>query len=161
MTKLAADAPPREYLYEQDFYAWTQEQAQLLRERRFDDLDLDNLAEEVRSVGGSEKREIENRLKVLLAHLLKWKYQPGARSPGWQGTIREQRSRLLRVLSDSASLHAYPAGVFDDTYLSARLLAAKQAGIDFTLFPEQCPFTLEKTLQDEFWPKEPDLYDQS
>jgi hypothetical protein len=148
-------------LYERDLYTWSQEQARLLRERRFDDLDLENLAEEVRSVGGSEKREIESRLEVLIAHLLKWRYQPGLRSPGWRGTIDEQRRRLARVLRDSPSLRRYPSEVFPDLHLSGRLRAAEETGIDFTLFPEQPPFTIEQVLDPDFLPKEPNLYDQS
>lgn len=154
-------AAPRNDLYEADFYAWTQEQARLLRERRFDDLDLENLIDEVESVGTSDKRQIQSRLKVILAHLLKWKYQPGARSSAWRGTIREQRARLAGVVEDSPSLRSHPATVFELAYLSARLLASKETGIDFTLFPEKPPFTLEQALDDDFLPKEPDLYDQS
>jgi hypothetical protein len=74
MNKVTAK-PPANDLYEIDFYAWTQEQARLLRERRFDDLDLDNLVDEVESVGRSDKRQIESRLEIPLAHLLKWKAQ--------------------------------------------------------------------------------------
>jgi hypothetical protein len=152
---------PSGSLYERDFFAWTQEQARLLRERRFDELDLDNLIDEVESVGRSDKKEIFNRLKVLTAHLLKWKYQPGARSAGWSGTIRTQRDRLAAVLEDSPSLHGHPAEVFERAYLSARLLAAKETGIDFTLFPERSPFTIDQVLDEDYLPKEPDLYDQS
>ncbi len=121
-------------LYARDFYAWTQEQARLLREQRFGDLDLENLAEEVESVRGSERREIESRLEVLLAHPLKWKYQPGLRSGGSRGTLEEQRNRLARVLRASPSLRAYPGEVFADCHLSARLTAARGTGIDVTLF---------------------------
>ena len=148
-------------LYKQDFHKWTRQQAQLLREKRFADLDLDNLIEEVESVGRSEEREIRSRLKVLLADLLKWKYQPGVRSSGWRGTIDEQREKLEQVLQASPSLRLYPADSFAAAYLSARLLAAKETGIDFTLFPEQPPFTVEQTLDVAFYPKEPDLLDQS
>ena len=74
-------------LYESDFYTWTQEQARLLRERRFDELDLENLVDEVESVGSSEKREIRSRLVVLIGHLLKWKFQPGGRGSSWSDTI--------------------------------------------------------------------------
>ncbi|HEY8567137.1 MAG TPA: DUF29 domain-containing protein [Beijerinckiaceae bacterium] len=153
-------APPNS-LYERDFHEWALEQARLLRERRWDELDLDNLVDEVESVGRSQKHQIYNRLKVLIAHLLKWKFQPGARSAGWRGTIRTQRDRLHLVLDDSPSLRAHPDAILDKTYLAARLLAAKETGIDFTLFPETCPFTIEQVLDEEFWPKEPDLYDQS
>lgn len=149
-------------LYEEDLFLWVQEQARLLRERRFDELDLDNLIDEVKGVGGSERSEIENRLTVLAAHLLKWRMQPGLRSSGWRGTIVEQRRRLARALKASPSLKAYPAEVFQDfVYLSARLEAARETGIDFTLFPETPPFTIEQALDDDFLPKEPDLYDQS
>ena len=149
-------------LYEEDFFLWTQEQAKLLEEKRFDELDLGNLVDEVGGVGRSERSQIEHRLTVLVAHLLKWRTQPGARSTGWQGTIIEQRTRLARILKDSPSLKHYPAEVFEKfCYLSARLRASKETGIDFTLFPETPPFTVEQVLDDGFLPKEPDLYDQS
>lgn len=156
MTKTAVK-PPSNDLYETDFYAWTQEQARLLRERRFDDLDLDNVVEEMASVGRSQRDQIESRLVVLLAHLLKWKFQPGARSGSWQGAIREQRRRIARLVQDSPSLHAYPAEVVLDQYLAARLAAVAETGIDFTLFPEACPFSATEILDQEFLPKEPDF----
>src|SRR3984893_3776464 len=93
----------RNDLYETDFYVWTQEQAQLLRERRFDDLDLDNLVDEVQSVGSSEKRESRNRLKVLLTHLLKWKVQAGRRGDSWSNTIWEQRQNIAAIITSSPS----------------------------------------------------------
>ena len=77
--------------YEEDFYAWTMEQAQLLRSGEFSELDIENIAEELETMGRSDKREIESRLTVLLAHLLKWQLQVGLRSKSWSGTIREQR----------------------------------------------------------------------
>jgi hypothetical protein len=86
-------------LYETDFYAWTQEQARLLRERRFDDLDLDNLVDEVASVGSSEKREIGSRLKNLLTHLLKWKFQPCFRGNSWSRTIWERRQNITDIIT--------------------------------------------------------------
>jgi len=161
MDDTVAPSPPLNDLYEADFYEWTREQARLLRERRWDDLDIENLIDEVEGVGKSDKRQIQTRLKVVLAHLLKWKYQPGARSAAWRGTLREQGQRLQAVLDDSPSLRSYPGEVFQLAYLSARLLASKETGIDFTLFPEDPPFTLEEALADEFLPKEPDLTDQS
>jgi len=154
-------SPDRRVGYEEDFYLWTQQQAKLLSERRFDELDLENLIDEVASVGKSDKREIESRLKMLLCHLLKWKYQPGARSNGWTGTVREQRSRLARVLKDSPSLRSYPDEVFLDAYLGARLLAAQEAGIDFTLFPEAPPFTCSEALDEHYLPQEPDRLSQN
>lgn len=147
----------RNKLYERDFFEWSQEQARLLRERRFTDLDLENLVDEVASVGASEKREIESRLEVLIAHLLKWKYQPGARSSRWRGTIEEQRRRIARVLKSSPSLQRYPEEVFEDCHLSGRLRAARETGMDYTLFPDAPPFTAEQALDGDYLPKEPDL----
>jgi ribosomal protein L29 len=161
MGKLATKPPQAPDLYETDLHLWTIEQARLLREGRFAELDLTNLIDEVESVGGSQKQEIENRLDILIAHLLKWRYQPGQRSSGWDGTIREQRRRLARVLKGSPSLRRYPAEVFTDCYLSGRLLAAKETGIDVTLLPEAPPFTAEQALSDDFLPKEAGLLDQS
>lgn len=161
MTKAALRPPPAADLYETDFYAWTQAQAELLRAGRFEELDLRNLIDEVASVGSSEKREIESRLDILLAHLLKWKFQPGARSSSWQATLWEQRKRIGRIVKTSPSLKRYPAEVFLDSYVAARLEAAKETGIDFTLFPEQPPFTVEQALDPDYLPKEPSLLDQS
>ena len=144
-------------LYATDFYAWTQEQARLLRDGCFADLDLENLAEEVRSVGVSDKRQIRNRLKVLIAHLLKWKYQPGLRSPGWGRTIHDQRAEIASVIEDSPSLRSFPADCAVDCYPAARQVAADETGIDYTLFPDACPFSPDQILDPDFLPKEPDL----
>jgi hypothetical protein len=141
-------------LYEADFYTWTQEQARLLRERRFDDLDLENLIDEVESVGRSDKRQIESRLEVLLAHLLKWKFQPGGRGNSWIATIFEQRQRLTRLVEDSPSLREFQRQEVFRSYRAARLLASEQTGIAFGLFPEECPFTPEQVLDLEFLPED-------
>lgn len=146
--------PPSNDLYQTDFFAWTQQQAALLRERRWEDLDLENLIDEVQSVGRSDKREIESRLEVLLAHMLKWQYQPGRRGSSWTSTILEQRRRLEGLLSDSPSLTMFAAEGVAEMYLAARLLAAKETGIAFGLFPEECPFTPEQVLDPEFFPED-------
>jgi hypothetical protein len=148
-------------LYERDLFAWTQEQARLLRERRFDELDLDNLIEEVEAVGRSERREIASRLEILLAHLLKWRFQPGLRTPSWQRTIRDQRVEIRRVLDDNPSLRSFPADTLKLSYGAATLRAADETGIDLSLFPDECPFTIDQTMDPSFLPKEVGLLDQS
>lgn len=150
-----AEAPARNSLYDTDFFEWTREQARLLREGRWQDLDLGNLVEEVESVGGSTKDAIESRLVILVAHLLKWMCQPTWRLAGWTGTIVEQRYRIAQITRKSPSLQAYPAEVFDDQYRAARLLASKETGIAYALFPDTCPFTIEEVLDDDFLPREP------
>ncbi len=77
--------------YEEDFYAWALNNADLLRQGRFTEIDVDNIAEELESMGRSERRQLANRLEVLLAHLLKWRYQPARRGNGWRYTISECR----------------------------------------------------------------------
>jgi hypothetical protein len=147
-------SPPRNDLYEADFYEWTQEQARLLRERRWDDLDVENLIEEVASVGRSDKNEIRSRLEILLAHLLKWQYQPGYRSPSWTSTLFEQRGRIISIIEDSPSLAHYPAEQVTRSYMAARLLAAKETGIAFGLFPEECPFPPDRVLDLQYFPED-------
>jgi Domain of unknown function DUF29 len=142
-------------LYEADFFAWTQEQARLLRERRFDDLDLDNLVDEVESVGSSEKREIRNRLKVLLAHLLKWKFQPGMRGNSWRRTIREQRDSLADIIESSPSLRSYLLKAVHTAYVGATVAASEETGLAIGIFPEENPFSPDEMLDLEFFPEDP------
>ena len=142
-------------IYESDFFTWTQEQAQLLRERRFEDLDLDNLVDEVASVGSSEKREIRNRLKVLLTHLLKWKFQPGRRGDRWMETMFEQRENITDILEGSQSLRPYFQHAMRAGYRGAKVAASKQTGIAIRVFPEECPFSTAETLDLEFFPEDP------
>lgn len=80
-------------LYETDFYAWTLEQAKLLKQGKLNQLDILNLIEEIESLGKREKQELRNRLGILIGHLLKWEYQSDKRSNSWKATIREQRDR--------------------------------------------------------------------
>ncbi len=76
-------------LYDKDFYAWTQQQVELLKAQQWNQVDIENLIEELDSLGKQQRQELRNRLGVLLGHLLKWHYQPEARSKSWTGTIRE------------------------------------------------------------------------
>jgi hypothetical protein len=124
-------------LYDKDFYTWTQEQAALLREGALHDLDVTNLAEEIESLGRSEKRELENRLEVLIIHLLKWHYQPEKRQEGhsWEDTILEQRSQLARLLRDNPSLQPQVPALLVEVYPDARRRALAQMG--YTEHPER------------------------
>ncbi|MBD2415673.1 hypothetical protein FACHB389_07980 [Nostoc calcicola FACHB-389] len=134
-------------LYDRDFYLWTQTIAQQLKEHKFDEVDIDNLIEEVESMGRSEKRELKSRLIVLLMHLIKWQYQPEKRSESWRSTISEQRICIELLLEDSPSLQPLLAEVFEDCYQRARLKASDETGIKLNLFPQESPFTLEETLR--------------
>jgi hypothetical protein len=131
-------------LYDTDFETWCHAQARLLREGRSDALDIENLAEELEGMSRSDKRQVRSRLEALIAHLLKRKYLPGQRSSGWRGTIAEQRRRIALVVEDSPSLADYPAQQAVDAYRGGRLIAARETGIDFTLFPDTCPFVADQ-----------------
>jgi len=153
MTLVQPKVPPG--LYDADFYAWTQRQAQLIRERRLGDVDWENLAEEIESVGRSEKAEIRSRLAVLLQHLLKWQFQPEQRSHSWQSSISEQRIHIAGLIEDSPSLRRYPAEVLARCYGQALRRAASDTDLPASSFPEPCPYTVEQVLDDAFLPGRP------
>jgi hypothetical protein len=134
-------------LYEQDFYQWTQQMAAVLRNNHFDQLDIENIAEEIESLGRSDRRELKSRLTVLLMHLLKWHYQPEKRSNRWQATILEQRIRVLDLLSESPSLVSYLNGEVDRCYNNAKALAAAETELTPTIFPQDCPYLLTEVLE--------------
>ena len=132
--------------YEADVVAWSREQAQWLKTGRFDQLDLEHLAEEIEDVGKSEQRELASRMAVLLAHLLEWQHQPGRRGASWEVTIRNQRKGIIRRLNKTPSLKAdlqetgWWEGVWDD----ATAQAAEETGL--SSFPERCPWPAERVL---------------
>src|SRR6218665_1521770 len=119
-----------------DYALWAAEQAALLRAGRADRLDAENLAEELDGLGRSEEHQIDSRLEVLLAHLLKWQYQPAKRTHGWKASIDEQRIRLERVLRKSPSLKSYPAESLRGSYVIGRNEAITETGPDDAIFPE-------------------------
>ncbi len=139
-------------LHDRDFYAWTQQQAELLRMGRVDLLDVEYLIEEVESMGASERRELGNRLALLLAHLLKWRYQPERRGRSWLLTIDEQRRRSNRVLRQNPSLKSALPEIFEDAYGDARLIAAREMRKDKEELPEQSPWAVAQVLEEGFLP---------
>ena len=138
--------------YDQDYYLWFADQAQLLRAGMWHRLDAEHLAEELEDMGKREKRALRSRTVVLLAHLLKYAHQPERRDPSWSGTIREQRKQLYELLSDSPSLEPLLIEALDDYYQSARMLAAGETGLVEGAFPVSCPFSLDQLLDETFWP---------
>jgi hypothetical protein len=137
--------------YNRDFYAWTKEQAGLLKQHRADELDWENLAEEIESLGKRERQELRNRLAVLLGHLLKWQYQPANRSTSWKATIREQHLQLIELLQDNPSLKPYIPEALDFSYSRGVNLAIQQTGLE--TFPGQCPYSMEQILDQQFFPE--------
>ncbi len=138
--------------YEKDFYSWLMGNAQLLREQRFDKIDADHIAEELESMGRSEKRELVSRFAVLLAHLLKWQFQSVKRSRSWKNTIMVQRLDIKDLLEDSPSLRYLIEAKLDKAYEKAKLKAEDETGIDKKHFPLRCPYSFEETLNKTFFP---------
>lgn len=130
--------------YDADFATWASEQAKALAEGRFADLDLQHLTEEVAGMGKSERRELESRVRVLLTHLLKWNYQPLARSRSWYLTVREQREKIQRLFQDSPSLRPALAEVIESEYPHALADAVEETGLDYADFPATCLFSTER-----------------
>ena len=140
-------------LYNSDFYGWTKTQAQLLREEKWETLDKLNLIEEIETLGRQERRELTNRLALLLGHLLKWQYQPEKRSNSWLATIREQRTQIKRILADSPSLKSYLEEAFLLSYQDGINLAVKETNLPYETFPENCHYEITQILEPEFLPE--------
>lgn len=141
-------------IYDKDFYSWAMENANLLRQEKFSELDIEHIAEELESMGRSDKRELASRLAILIAHLLKWQFQPTMRSTSWQLTIKAQRIGILRLLRESPSLKHQLNSIEEDAYEEAKVLAAKETGLIESTFPLGCPFTFDQCLESEFLPAE-------
>jgi hypothetical protein len=138
--------------YDTDFYAWANTQAELLRAGKLHQADIEHIAEEIESMGKGELRQLENRLAVLFAHLLKWRFQPTHRGRSWELTVKEQRRRLRRHLAQNPSLQHKLPQAWEDAYGDAILEAARQTGLAEDAFPVQCPFTIAQVLDDAWWP---------
>ncbi|PWC55620.1 DUF29 domain-containing protein [Azospirillum sp. TSO22-1] len=139
--------------YDEDFYAWTQDQAREIRragaERNNAPIDWENVAEEIECMGRSQRSEIWSRLIVLEIHLLKWLYCPELRdrcSRGWRLTVLEQRDELSKELTGSPSLRPHAQEVFGETYQKARRRAAVEAEVEPARFPADPAFTLDQAL---------------
>jgi hypothetical protein len=142
-------------LYETDFYAWTQQQATLLRNQQWNQIDLPNLIEEIESLGKQQRQELRNRLSVLIGHLLKWDYQPQRRNRSWLSTLRIQRLDIAELLEDNPSLKPYLEEALRKAYLKAVELAVGETDLPSRTFPSECPYSLAEILDNCFYPGEP------
>jgi hypothetical protein len=143
MVVRAAEGLPS--LYERDETAWLETMAELARDGRAEELDLTHLAEYLSDMARRDRREVESRLVVLLAHLLKWAHEPGRRSRSWRATVVEQRQELNR-LAGRGVLRNHAAAVLADVYPEAVERGAAETGISPDRFPRECPYTLDQLL---------------
>jgi hypothetical protein len=138
--------------YSQDCNLWIKQTTKLLRENRWQEIDIEHLIEEFEGVGKSEQRGISSQLTRLLLHLLKWEYQPSRRSDSWLDSITDARFQIELAMEDSPSLKNYPLDELAQSYQRARRKAAKQTGIALSIFPEYCPYSLDFVLQEDWLP---------
>jgi hypothetical protein len=144
-------------LYDTDFYTWTQTQAAAVRAKDWAALDIENIAEEIESLGRSDRRAITHQLERLLLHLLKWVYQPqerARRGRSWRGSVRQARTAIADLIEESPSLHDLPAERLARAYARARVQAMEQTGLPLATFLEVCPWTPAQVLDEAFWPEE-------
>lgn len=141
-------------LYETDFYAWTQEQAELIRTGQWEQIDRSNLIEEIESLGRQQRQELRNRLGVLIGHLLKWQYQPQQRSSSWLATIRVQRRDIARLLQENPSLQPDLEVAGTDAYENGRDLAMGETDLPAHQFPATFFYSTAELLEADFYPGE-------
>lgn len=147
-------------LYHSDYAAWAQRTAELLRANEYEALDVEHLLDELDDMGKSERRELENRLTILLAHLLKWQYRlPGLSAKwrefegrSWRSTIIAQRDRLAKRLETTPGLKAILAETIGEAYADAVDLASKETELPRTTFPASCPYLQAQILDDSYYP---------
>jgi hypothetical protein len=139
-------------LYDQDFYTWAYQQSNLLRQGKFDQVDIPHLIEELEDLGTRHYDQLESRLMILTAHLLKWQVQHWRRSNSWRATIRLQRTAIAKLLRRNPGLQPRLTEAMQESWLEARDLAIAETDLPDAQFPENCPFTLSNVLNPDFWP---------
>ena len=140
--------PPN--LYDLDFYAWTQMQSELLRVGNWQALDIENLVEEITSLGKQQKQELRNRLGILIGHLLKWDYQPELRGKSWKATIREQRKQIQLHIQENPILKSYLDQAVIEAYELALALVVRETPLDYQDLPMESPYAIAQILDPKF-----------
>lgn len=143
---------PHQTLYDSDYFLWSEHEAALLRQGKLTLLDVENLAEEIESLGKSDRRAVMSQVQRLLVHLLKWQFQPGRRSASWEKSIRSARRSVSRILEDSPSLQDAMAARLGIEYNLARRDAARETGLPASAFPALCPYSDAQILDEGFLP---------
>ena len=138
--------------YSTDMNSWIKQTIGLLREERWNEIDVAHLIEEVEDLGKSERRGITSQLTRLLLHLLKWQYQPHRRSDSWLDSITDARTQIELAIEDSPSLKSHPAAQLSDCYDRARRQAAQQTNLDISIFPLTCEYDLELVFTENWLP---------
>lgn len=137
--------------YETDFYLWTQQQAALLRQGALSAIDVKHLAEEIEDMGRSQRDATGSHTVIVIMHLLKWKYQQDRRSNSWRDSVVNGRIQIEDLLENNPSLKPQMQSLIEKAYPKAKRYASRETGLPLTIFPEECPFTVEQITGD-WWP---------
>ncbi len=132
--------------YETDFYNWTKTQSELLKQGDLSHLDIENLIEEIESLGRSDKRALKSHLIILLMHLLKCEFQPSKKTVSWTRSINNSKTEIQLILDDSPSLKAELNGIIKLAYQYAKEKASDETGIAVSKFPKECPWKKEELI---------------
>jgi Domain of unknown function DUF29 len=143
----------RRVRYDEDLYAWSLQQAASLRARRADSLDWEHLAEEIEWMVGRDRRELKNRLRIILLHLLKWQGQPARRGASWRKTLRTQRGHIKDLLQESPSLRRLVPELIREAYPDAVKDAVDETGLPAERFPSSCPYAPDDVLDEDHLPE--------
>ena len=138
--------------YEEDFYGWTMQNVQFLKQRNYQEADIEHIIEELEEMGTSNENQLINRLAVLIAHLLKWQFQPDFRGRSWEGTIEEQRRKIERIIKKNPSLKPKIPEAIEEGFADSKAIIKKETPIDLKILPENCPYTFDQIMDNEFYP---------
>jgi hypothetical protein len=136
-----------EVLAETDETGWLEASAELIRSGRWSKADMEAVAEYLADMARRDKREVVSRLSVLIAHLLKWQYQPEMRSGSWRGTVERERQELAELL-ESGTLLNHAAETLAKAYRNGVKQALAETGLSEEIFPEVCPYTLDDLVKE-------------
>lgn len=139
-------------LYEQDFHSWVNQHITFLNEKKFNKLDINHLIEELESMARTDRRELVNRLIILIAHLLKWQYQPTMKSKSWRASIIEQRAQIEFLLEDVPSLKPHIISAVEKAYPRALKVAITETNLPVSKFSKKCNYSIEQLLDDHYYP---------
>jgi Domain of unknown function DUF29 len=136
--------------YENDFYTWSLDQARLLRAGQWAQIDRENVAEEIESLGREQFNKLESAFRVILIHMLKWDHQVDRRSRSWILSIESQRVEAEHVIDDNPGLKPRITEAMARAYRRARIDAANETGLGKAIFPDTCPYVFEDIMSREF-----------
>jgi hypothetical protein len=136
-------------LYETDFVEWSDRTAQLLRAGRFDELEIENVAEEIASLGRAERKAVRSQLQRLMMHKIKQQVQPDRDSASWRASIASARAQILDEIEDAPSLKGHLRENIERVYALALSQALRETGKPGRTIPAQCPWDLDTLLRQE------------